>query len=704
MILDSQNLQDTLLKEKYIPKIKITGTKNYVEKEAGKSTYNIGQTITNTGGTLEDVLRKLPNIRVDQSGNISIQGKQNISVWVDGKPSAMAEADLNSFIKSIPAASIEIIEIITNPGSKYDAQGSGGIIHIKLKKEKKKGTNGLISAGYGYPNRCQANFSINKREGPWNIFANYNYQKSYFEHIYQENRTINYPDTFYYYNMLSLGNSPSQSHSFKTGMDYSFKKATISYTLNVFKSYDNYLTQSTGRWFVTDTLLKINTTPNDFGNRTNYSNDITYKIVFDSTGKEFMTSITYNYVPLMKRANFLAHKLDGVDVPIKDGIIDLYNISTNKIQNLIVQLDYTTKATYAKKIEFGIKNESTWNKNNFELNENKNGTYQLNTTYSNLFNYTENISAAYMVIEKALFKNIDASIGFRIENTDIKSNIAVVSRNYFNLFPNIRFTHKLTEMRTMGLALSSRINRPNFNQLNNVVFYNDPYSTWQGNPALRPSTEYIASYNFTDIQNKWMTSIDFNLATLKNKITEGTILDSAGISRSGYYNSSQGYYASLVYYLKFDIHKSVTLQLSNTYTFQLYERLEGFNNSAISGHNYGLWGNLNFNFNKYGQFEFNGWFESGGVNSQGKGFPSGSMDIGYKLNILSHWSVTTNLSNVFNTMNFRWAINNGGLAVNGKWHMLNRALYLTVAYKFGNSNKIVRSDKKMNMRLVGSDR
>ena len=263
----------------------------------------------------------------------------------------------------------------------------------------------------------------------------------------------------------------------------------------------------------------------------------------------------------------------------------------------------------------------------FELNENKNGTYQLNTTYSNLFNYTENISAAYISIEKTLFKNIDASIGFRIENTDIKSNIAVVSRNYFNLFPNIRFTHKLTEMRTMGLALSSRINRPNFNQLNNVVFYNDPYSTWQGNPALRPSTEYIASYNFTDIQNKWMTSIDFNLATLKNKITEGTILDSAGISRSGYYNSSQGYYASLVYYLKFDIHKSVTLQLSNTYTFQLYERLEGFNNSAISGHNYGLWGNLNFNFNKYGQFEFNGWFESGGVNSQGKGFPSGSMDI-----------------------------------------------------------------------------
>lgn len=695
--------EDSTIKSKNLGDVKIGGNKQYIEKEAGKTVYQISQTLTNTGGTLEDVLRKLPNVRVDQQGNVSIQGKQQVSVWVDGKPMAMAEADMNSFNKSIQASSIDNIEIITNPGAKYDAQGTAGIIHIKLKKDKKSGTNGLIQAGYGYPNRGQANFSFNKKADDWNVSTNYGYQKSYYDHIYSENRTITAPDTAYHYNMLSIGESPSESHNFKFGLDYFFGKCVVNYSFNLIKSKNSYITETTGRWFTTDTLLKLNTSPHDNTFRTNYSNDIGFKVMLDTLGKEFSAFATYSYVPSMARATYLSNELNANDLPIPGKTNDSKSTGDTKIQNFIGQLDYVTHADFAQRIEMGVKNEQTWNNNSFELSRLQGGEYQINRTYSNTFNYYENIVAGYLNIEKKISSSISSSIGFRAENTNIQSNNPMVSRTYLNVFPNLRYTKKISDMRSYGLAVTSRINRPSFQQLNNNVFYNDPYSTWQGNPNLKPSTEYILTFNFTDIQNKWMSSLDINGASIKNKITEGTILDSVGISRSGYYNSSQGYYVSAALYNKFDLTKSISLQISNTITYQYYEALAGFNNQSISGYNYGLWGNLSWRTKKAGSFECNGWFESGGVNSQGTGFPSGSLDLGHKINFSKHWSLTTNLSNVFNTMNFRWAIQSGVLATNGRWHMLNRNLYITLAYKFG-GNKPNREDRGLNQRLLGGGR
>jgi outer membrane receptor for ferrienterochelin and colicin len=79
-------------------------------------------------------VRNLPNVQVDQKGNVSIAGKKSVTIWLDGKPSTMAEVDVAAFLKSIPASSIESIEVITNPSARYDAEGTGGIIHVHLKK------------------------------------------------------------------------------------------------------------------------------------------------------------------------------------------------------------------------------------------------------------------------------------------------------------------------------------------------------------------------------------------------------------------------------------------------------------------------------------------------------------------------------------------------------------------------------------------
>ena len=123
--------------------------------------FNVDKNITAAGGTATDLLKNVPSVNVDMDGNISIRGKDNVTLLVDGKPSAMFGSDPQTALASIPASSIESIEVITNPSSKYEAQGMSGILNIILKKDRKAGYNATINAGIAAPYRLNGGFNIN---------------------------------------------------------------------------------------------------------------------------------------------------------------------------------------------------------------------------------------------------------------------------------------------------------------------------------------------------------------------------------------------------------------------------------------------------------------------------------------------------------------------------------------------------------------
>jgi ferric enterobactin receptor len=128
-----------------INEVVIEGKKQNIELQAGKIIFNVEQNITSSGGVAEDILKNVPGVNVDVDGGLSMRGKDNITLLVDGKQSAMFGSDVATALQNIPAASIESIEVINNPGAKYESQGIGGIINIILKKDKKRGMNGSIT-------------------------------------------------------------------------------------------------------------------------------------------------------------------------------------------------------------------------------------------------------------------------------------------------------------------------------------------------------------------------------------------------------------------------------------------------------------------------------------------------------------------------------------------------------------------------------
>ena len=185
-----------------------------------KQIFNVDKSLTVSGGTAEDALKKIPNVDVDIDGNISLKGDQNVTVLIDGKPSGMTHGDRRAMVDNIPAAMIERVEVISNPSAKYDPDGMGGIINIILKRGMFEGFNGSTTASAGEYGKFNGSGMLNYRVGNWNLTGNGSYRLGnrygdgarLFNYIYTDSsRTLNQ-------NTLRI--HEPESISFRMGADY----------------------------------------------------------------------------------------------------------------------------------------------------------------------------------------------------------------------------------------------------------------------------------------------------------------------------------------------------------------------------------------------------------------------------------------------------------------------------------------------------
>ncbi len=685
----------------------ITAEKSLITKNSEKTVFNVAQSPTNQTGTAEDVLRNMPGVSVDQKGNVSIIGKQGVKILVDGRPNALAQSDLESFLKSLPASSIEAIELITNPSARYDAEGNAGIINIKLKKGKADGLNGSVSVGYGVLNRYNGNFAINYRKNKINVFATYGAYYSKTGNQWIENRAITVDSLLSHYNLNSKGTETRFSNNLKAGLDYFINdKNTLTYTTS-----GNY---SQGRWLSLASSESLDAFENEVAkysstddeHSTNYSitNDISYRKKFDSTDRELDIDINHTYVNGSRNAplNSLAYDTLGNFDPANS----LYRRTTsaNNIQNFVFQLDYIHRLKKLKgyKIEVGAKNETTINRNNFNVYDTINNVETRDDTLSNNFNYTENITAAYFIMSGAYKKILSYSAGLRGEYTYIRSNDNSVNKNYPDLFPSASISYAINDTQNLSLSYSRRVQRPQFRQINNTISYIDQYSTWQGNSFLQPSYSNIISANYSINVGKHMFSFDASGNFQTQLITETSHADSTRITRGGVTNAGSASTFNFTFYAKLHLTKWWEIQMNNTYSYIAYGYQPGINLSSISGSSYNLWSAIDFKFWKGTTLEINGWFNTKAVNTQGYVLPAGVLNASLKKAFLNdRLTVSLAGNNMLNTMKWRWVTYNTGLVTQGSWQEINRVLMITLSYKFGSGNGSERKMKEDNDRLGG---
>lgn len=686
----------------------IIAEKPLMVKTAEKTVFNVSQSPTAQSGTAEDLLRNIPGVSIDQNGNISITGKSGVKILVNGRPDALAQSDLQSFLKSLPANSIETIEVITSPSARYDAEGNAGIINIILKKGKADGFYGSLSAGIGILNRYNGNAVMNYRKNRLNVFATYSANDAINGNQWIEHRTVDVNDTITHYNLNNIGSEQRFNNSLRAGLDYTFDdKTSLTYTAG--GNYSTAKNTSGGMSQYLDSAGNETAAYTSANNQHSYnfsvSNDISFRRKFDSTDQELDIDINHTYLQNAQNVvlNSLAYDTgSNYDAPNSQF---RSTSSNNYIQDINFQLDYIRPLRRLKgyKIEAGAKSSTTINRNIFNDYNTINNVPVKDSLLSNQFNYTQNISSVYALLRGSYKNWLSYSGGIRGTYTYIKSNDNNVYQGYPDIFPSGSINYSINDTQNVSLSYSRRVQRPQFRQINNTITYIDQYTTWQGDPLLKPSYSNILSANYTIHVGKHMFSFDVGGNFQNGSFIQTSTIDSERISHQTVVNGGSNKIFNLSFYCKLHITTWCDFQAWNNYTYKDYGYEPGVNLSSIKGSQYNLWSSVDFKFWKDMVFNINGWFNSRSVNSQGTSLPVGVLNASIKKPFLKNkLIVSVAANNILNTQEWRWINYTPGLETQGSWQNFNRYVMVTLTWKFGvNDNRNERKGQEENEQLKG---
>jgi len=444
-----------------------------------------------SSNTLE-ILENTPGLFVDQDGGIYISGTSPAVIYINGREQRLSNQDITTLLRSLPPGSVERIEVLRTPSTKYDAASSGGIINIVLKKGVKLGRFGSVRAGMnqGIAGNRFIGFSINNsgEKSTTYLNANYNYDGRYEE--------LNSVRLLKLDTLLSqVAESNHKSNQFYTGygINYDYSNKTnisydgrINYSARKNNSINNNLIE-------TDENIIISEMYNNIWNKSKLINiqqdfGVNYKI--DTIGSNIDTKFSYNINNNNSSQFYDTENIFPFNAKF-EGEGD-----NNQLRHFTqIQTDLTYLLPYEIKIESGIKSTYQFfsSKSNYYLNSNGNKINDAIRT--NGYNYTENINAAYLQSSKPFFKSFMIITGARMEHTYMKGNQTIpVDTNFtvnrIDIFPYIYLSRRLFEM--AGFEIRSfaiyrkTISRPGYQNLNPYINYVDQFLYEVGNPALKP--------------------------------------------------------------------------------------------------------------------------------------------------------------------------------------------------------------------------
>ena len=394
--------------------VTVTATKPFLEQKADKLIVNVENSPTSAGATALEVLQKVPGIIIT-SDKVSMVGKSHINIMIDGRSSPYA--DMAQVLRDMPASNIEKIEVISDPGAKYDASG-GAVINLILKRNANLGTNGnvILTVGRGLYGKgdpfIDRNFyrlipslSLNHRSGRVNAYGSYNYiSRNDFEQS-------SYGRQIGDFRFLQTNYAPNQmsGHTFRVGLDYYInKKNTVGFLVNGFDRRGDVetrnLTEQT-RILNEQMISSFTTQTAQAYKRTNLSTNVNWKHSFDSLGRELNIDMDYARFQLDNESDIRITQTNGT-ASVNNQLVD------NPVQFGVLKLDYVHPLDLNNKVEFGWK--STLAQIDNFLTFSRNG--KLDPLTSNDFLYGENIHAAYLNYATKL-KSWEFTGGLRAEQT-----------------------------------------------------------------------------------------------------------------------------------------------------------------------------------------------------------------------------------------------------------------------------------------------
>ncbi len=662
---------------KYLSAVTVVGQKPALELGVDRKTFNVDKSIVSTGGTAIDVMKNIPSVSVDVEGNVTLRNNTP-QIFVDGLPTILT-------LDQIPSDNIERIELFTNPSAKFDASSRGGIINIILKKNRKMGLNGIVSAGAGHPDILGSNLTLNLRQGKFNFFVNGSYNQSGGRAKGSTERINKKADTVVnYFNQDAWTDRLRKFGSVRFGFDlFADNRNTITLAQNLFRGYSTGEEEQEQEYLNYDQVLERTGERINFGSslNTRSNTQLSYKYKFVKPGKEFTTDINFN----TGKAD------DGSDIMnayyLPDGTsfgapVVVRNEGMSKNKQFTLQADFVNPLGEDSKLETGIRSYVN-NFNSYFNSYSLDSSGETKLPLSNNYAMREMVNAAYITYGNKI-KSFGYQLGVRFEYSDFTGELVDSNlkfgyeypnsiKNIFDaLFPSIFLSKELTEGTEIQLNYTRRIRRPDFRQLNPYININDPVNLEQGNPQLKPEYTNSIEFNFSRTYNtgnflgvlyfqnnqrditRYSDTItadlykELNNAAIDPNAILNTFINAHATNRLGMeltYQQNIGKY--------FDITPSADLQYRKVVVKDYDLSNEGFNWEGQIIANYRIETKKKSLLNKL-SFQLMAEYESEEVTPQGKNLEQWGVDFALRKDFLkgNKASFTFNINDVFNSKRY----------------------------------------------------
>ena len=468
-----------------LDEVEVIAERTTVELRLDKKIYNVGKDLTVRGGTVSDVLDNVPSVSVDVEGNVQLRGNDDVRILINGKPSAITGLNSTDALRQLPAESIEKVEVITSPSARYDAEGSGGIINIILRRSKLQGLNGALTTNLGYPLSAGINGNLNYRTGDFNFFTNTGYN-------YRERPGNSLNDTDFFNQDGNFTNALREERDFdrirkglnaNLGVEWYVGKNT-SITNSIFIRDRNNSSETTNNF------SQINTsgeTSSGFRFDPETEDDNTFQYAFN-----FDTQFNGNSQHTLTFA-FQYETSDEVEqsLIVQNGFDSESVRTAEDQQRLFFQMDYVVPLGKNGQFELGYRGDFNQLDTDYEVVFISPTIDDLGITDpSNLLDFEQKINAFYTQYGNKLEK-FSFLGGLRYEATNQVVN--QLETNDFNdndfngLFPTLNLNYELSEGESFQFGYNRRIRRPRSFFLNPFPSRSSPTNLFQGNPNLAPS-------------------------------------------------------------------------------------------------------------------------------------------------------------------------------------------------------------------------
>jgi len=598
--------------------VRAAATRPLIKQEADRIGYDVQADPENKINTVLDMLRKVPLLSVDGNDNIKLKGSGNYKILINGKPSSLVSNNPADVFRSMPAANIIKIEVITTPPAKYDAEGLAGIINIITQKKLDEGYNGSVNARYNSVWGPGINLNGTLKQGKFGLngYIGYNQRP-------KQVSAMGFANEIYHPVQTTIrqdGEQIRQGHSSWGNVELSFEVDTLNLLTGSVQFYggqnDNGLKQSSQQ--TNSGLLQQQYQLRNDGSSDYHGTDlaINYERGFHRNKEQLLTT-SYKYSQSGSGRDNTANFSDRINFTLPN--YQQYNQSGTKEHT--AQLDYVHPVKILN-IEAGAKAIFRNNFSHFTT-----AYYDENTkrflndpTQTNDFDYQQNVYSIYNSYNLKLKKTVLKG-GLRLEHTTIDAHFissnSSVKQSYSNLVPSFAVQRTLNESNSFTFGYSQRIQRPGIWQLNPFIDRSNPKFINVGNPSLQPVVNRSFELGFSNFKKGSINpSISYSFAN--NTVEQVTSVGADTVTISTSQNVGKNKRLSFDLNMNYPITKKLSINinaelmhvwLKGTYNNQFYS------NKGYQGH---LFTNTTYKFKNGYRANLNAGFDSRYVLLQGR--------------------------------------------------------------------------------------